>query len=130
MAVRIGTALVILLLVAGLCDPPELSSCGPFLPEAIFTLWRMPGNAAEEYAHGRLGILQPGFTRFYLVIAYRFLAGVGLNEAERKALFGAEPSSESSGTWLAERAKVAGAGPAPKIDVSSKFRSRVISIPT
>jgi len=122
MAIRIGTVLVLLLLAAGLCDPPELSSCGPFLPEAVFTLSRMPENAADEYAHGRLGILQPGFTRFYLVIAYRYLAGVGLNDAARKALFGAEPSPESSGTWLATRAKAAGAGPAPKIEVFKQIQ--------
>ncbi|HKW98245.1 MAG TPA: hypothetical protein VJN43_10965 [Bryobacteraceae bacterium] len=132
MALRTWRALLLLVLAASLCDPPELSSCGPFIPQAVFTPARMP-EATDAYAHGQLGVLQPGYTRIYLVIAYRYLAGIGLNDAERKALFGPGPQMESQWSaqqpaaverWLAARTKVAGAGPAPKIDVFRQIRKQ------
>ncbi|MCU1274164.1 MAG: hypothetical protein JWO48_1595 [Bryobacterales bacterium] len=116
-------ALIILMLVAALCNPPEISSCGPFLPEAVFTQWSRPEQASVGFARGRLGILQPAYARFYLVIAYRYLSGAGLNDAERIALFpAAEPANEIATVapdavqqWLTARSHVPDAGTAPKI---------------
>src|ERR1700730_14325573 len=117
-------ALIILMLLAALCNPPEISSCGPFLPEAVFTQWSRPEQASGGFARGRLGILQPAYARFYLVIAFRYLSGAGLNDAERTALFpvagpanqvasGAPPDAMEQ--WLTARSHVPNAGAAPRI---------------
>jgi len=126
MAIRISSALLLLILFAGLLsNPPDLSSCGPFLPSAAFTFWRMPENPAGRFARGQLGILQPRLPRFYLIIAYRYLIGVGLNAEERKALFGPEPAVQTpfsyqpegpQQVWLKERAHVTGTGAAPNVE--------------
>src|ERR1700730_16443242 len=116
-------ALIILMLVAALANPLEISSCGPFLPEAVFTQWSKPEQASGGFARGRLGILQPAYARFYLVIAYRYLSGAGLNDAERSALFpAAEPANQTASgvpldsmqQWLTARSKVPNAGAAPR----------------
>jgi hypothetical protein len=67
----------------------------------------------------QLGILQPSFPRFYLIIAYRYLTGVGLNAEERKTLFGQQPAVAASSAppnaveeWRKARARVAGSGAA------------------
>jgi hypothetical protein len=120
MAIRTVGAVVLLVLFAGLLsNPPDLSSCGPFLPSAAFTFWRMPEDAAGRFARGQLGILQPRFPRFYLIIAYRYLAGIGLNAEERKAIFGPGPANQSAfanqpqgplEAWRKERSRVVGKG--------------------
>jgi len=118
--------LVFALFAGILSNPPDLSSCGPFLPTAAFTFWRAPEDAAGRFARGQLGILQPSFPRFYLIIAYRYLTGVGLNAEERKAFFGPEPASPSSSAppepdavqaWLKARARVSGSGAPPNINL-------------
>jgi len=126
MAIRIRNLVLVFALFAGiLSNPPDLSSCGPFLPTAAFTFWRMPEDAAGRFARGQLGILQPRFPRFYLIIAYRYLTGVGLSAEERKALFGPEPASQSPYSyqpegalqgWLKSRVRVAGNGAPPNIN--------------
>ena len=126
MAIRFCSALLLLILFAGLLsNPPDLSSCGPFLPSAAFTFWRMPEDAAGRFAEGQLGILQPVLRRFYLIIAYRYLTGVGLNAEERKALFGPEPASQTPYSfrpddplqvWVKERARVTGKAAPPNIN--------------
>jgi hypothetical protein len=88
------TALVGVVFAGLLSNPPDLSSCGPFVPTAAFTFWRMPEDAAGRFARGELGIIQPRFPRFYLIIAYRYLAGIGLNAGERTALFGPQPAAQ------------------------------------
>ena len=120
MAVTFRNAALLLLLFAGLLsNPPDLSSCGPFVPTAAFSFWKMPEDAGG-FARGQIGILQPGFPRFYLIIAYRHLAGIGLNAEERAALFGPEPAYQTPysgqepdavGQWQQQRAGIAG-GPA------------------
>jgi hypothetical protein len=116
MGIRIRNVVLIFVLFAGiLSNPPDLSSCGPFLPTAAFTFWRSPEDASGRFARGQLGILQPSFPRFYLIVAYRYLTGVGLNAEERKALFGPEPASPSTPLppnaeqeWRTARTRVAG----------------------
>ena len=84
-----------------------------------------PEDAAGRFARGQLGILQPSFPRFYLIIAYRYLTGVGLNAEERKALFGPETASPSPffrqepnavQEWRNARARVTGGGAALNIN--------------
>jgi hypothetical protein len=124
---------IALLLVAGLLtSPTDLSSCGPFLLTAVFTLSRQPDKPDTSFAQGQLGILLPSYYRAYLAVAYRHLTGLGVNASERAAFFPAAPppgpptqwNREWSTSvpppvqeWLEARKKVAGA-PAPlKIDV-------------
>lgn len=122
MAIRVRNAALLLVLFAALLsNPQDLSSCGPFLPTAAFSFWKMPDDGPGRFARGQLGIVQPGFPRFYLIIAYRYLAGIGLNAEERAALFGPEPAyptpwvvqqPEAVDQWKKARAGVAG-GAAP-----------------
>ena len=121
MAINIRNALIVLLVFAGLLsNPPDLSSCGPFLPTAAFSFWRAPEDPAGRFARGRLGIVQRSFPRFYLVIAYRHLAGIGLNAAERTALFG--PETAPPGT-AAPRPDVAGAGFNSQVDAIQQWQN-------
>jgi len=123
MAVRLRNAALLLLLFAGLLsNPPDLSSCGPFLPTAAFSFWTVPEDAQGRFARGQLGIVQPGFPRFYLIIAYRYLAGIGLNAEEQAALFAPEvyqtpeaQQPEAVAAWKKARAKVAGDAAQPDI---------------
>jgi hypothetical protein len=80
-----------------LAVPAELPGCGPFLPEALFYLAGRP-EAPVEFARGQLGILQPRYEHLYQVIAYRYLSGVGLNDAEQKAVL---PPSQPAVDWPA-----------------------------
>src|SRR5690349_18480312 len=96
MAMRIcRTAFVGVIFAGLLSNPADLGSCGPFVPTAAFTFWKMPEDAAGRFARGELGIIQPRYPRFYLIIAYRYLAGIGLNAEERAALLGPKPASRS-----------------------------------
>lgn len=81
------TVLVFLLAVILVWLPvlPVLA-CGPFFRGAIFSYSRHPDFPLESFAAGNLGILQPTYARSYLVVAYRHLAGVGLDADEQEAV--------------------------------------------
>ena len=87
MALRLLIALLVLAV------PMELPGCGPFPHQALFSLTLQPEKPEEEFARGQLGVVQPNYARRYLVIAYRHLAGVGLNQQERWAAFPASPDA-------------------------------------
>jgi hypothetical protein len=89
-------ALRLLIAILILAVPLELPGCGPFLPESLFFAIRQP-EAPADFARGRLGILQPTYDRLYQVVAYRYLAGVGLNDAERQAVL--PPPDVSAPAW-------------------------------
>ncbi len=118
-----ATRILILLILAGvLIAPEDLSSCGPFLPEAVFTAKLEPLDTKRFFA-GHLDILQPRYRRIYLIVAYRYLAGTGLNPADQEALE-AQPASNDAWSgqdspavqsWLAARVQV-GAPPIEHID--------------
>jgi len=117
MALRIVIVLIILAI------PLELPGCGPFLPEAVFHSEGGP-DGSTAFNLGQLGILLPTYARHYQVIAYRFLSGEGLNEAEAQALSGGPRgailgflSDESSNPWLAARNKVPGVVPLQRLDL-------------
>ena len=59
-------------------------ACAPEFFRAVFTYARHPDLPRTEFVDGRLGVLQPTFARSYLVIAYRYLNGIGMNPAERE----------------------------------------------
>jgi hypothetical protein len=59
-------------------------ACAPDFWRAVFSYARHPDLPRTEFIYGRLGILQPTFARSYLVIAYRYLNGIGMNPGERE----------------------------------------------
>jgi hypothetical protein len=72
---RIATTVVLLFLLAA---PSDLSSCGPFIPSAVFTRVNIPENERDFFG-GQLGLLQPSYYRRYLAMAYRILDGIPLS---------------------------------------------------
>jgi hypothetical protein len=115
-------ALRILIVLLILAVPLELPGCGPFLPEALF---HFPGRpeAPKEFSRGQLGILRPSYERLYQVIAYRYMAGIGLNDAEVQSIAPgplepviSAPSDESRNPWLAARNQAPGVQPLKDID--------------
>jgi Tetratricopeptide repeat len=115
-------ALRLLIAVLILAVPVELPGCGPFLPEALFHMTGWP-EAPAEFAHGQLGILQPTYERLYQVIAYRYLSGVGLNDAERQAVLAAPQPMIYVGApatiqkpWLAARNNIPGVTPLRQLE--------------
>ncbi len=117
MALRI---LIVLLILAA---PLELPGCGPFLPEALFYLKTAP-ESPKDFASGQLGILLPTYERLYQVIAYRYLSGVGLNDAEQQAVLPPPPQPPSNqpaptatpNPWLEARNRVPSVKPLREID--------------
>src|SRR5579875_2452460 len=82
-----------------LANPSDLTSCGPFVPSAIFTRTTGPDDEQEFY-RGRLGILQPHYERRYLAVAYRLL---------RFDWRGSSPDVDQAvKDWLAARAAIPG----------------------
>lgn len=108
-------ALRLLIAVLILAVPVELPGCGPFLPEALFHLTGRP-EAPAEFARGQLGIVQPTYERLYQVIAYRYLSGVGLNDAERQAILPSPQPTVDTNPWLEARNQVPGITPLRQID--------------
>jgi hypothetical protein len=116
------------LLLALLCYTPQTQqACGPFSQEAIFTFSVHPDLPMEKYAAGQIGIIQPTYARSYLVVAYRYFAGLNFDQEEQKAVAsvwadrldnafheGEEPVTK---VWLDARSKVPGVAPGKEIDV-------------
>ncbi len=59
-------------------------ACAPDFFRAVFSYVRHPDLPRTEFIDGRLGVLQPTFARSYLVLAYRYLNGIGMNPRERE----------------------------------------------
>jgi hypothetical protein len=132
MAMNAARVIALLLIAGLLTSPTDLSSCGPFLLTAVFTLSRQPDQPDTSFAQGQLGILLPSYYRAYLTVAYRHLTGVGVSASERAAFFPPAPppgpppvwNREWSTSvpppvqeWLDARKKIPGAPPPLKIDV-------------
>ncbi len=112
---RGGAVLALALLLA---HPADLSSCGPFLPQAVFT-GSQPDNE-QAFFRGHLGILQPTYPRRYLAIAYRILSGHPLSEAQIASVsnldrYRISTADDELKQWLAARTQVPAAAPV-KID--------------
>ncbi len=110
---------VLLLLFLG--RPADISSCGPFLPVAIFTQPKGPDDERAFFA-GRLGILQPTYERRYLAMAYRMLNGEPLSEAQREAVtdltkYRVSDADARVNEWMTARKGVPGAGAIAAPDV-------------
>jgi hypothetical protein len=82
-------------------------------------------------AQGEIGVLQPGYARSYLFVAYRQLSGNGFNAEEQKALVALwkerleftwpDYDEEWPKPWITARQRVPGLGAAPKV---SAYRHR------
>ena len=58
-------------------------ACGPDFSPDIFVRPNRP-DLPKQYVQGSLGLLQPSFPRADLLVAYRYLSGGTLDEAEQK----------------------------------------------
>ena len=68
-------------------------ACGPdFFPDTFVRTSRP--DLPQQFVKGRLGLLQPGFARADLFVAYRYLTGGTLDGAEQKAWSPTYPLSE------------------------------------
>jgi hypothetical protein len=120
------TILILFVLAGVLAAPGDLSSCGPFLPETLFSTNRGPFDEAR-YFGGQLDIIGPRYNRIYLVVAYRYFAGIGLSEADQQALqakpsgsdFWNDQGSSAVQEWLKLRVTVG----APPIDHIEQFKT-------
>ena len=127
MAIRArAIPVVVLIFLALFHDPLTAAASGPFFPRAVFTYKVHPHFPLTQFARGELGILLPTYRPSYLYVAYRHLAGLGLDRDEERAVLAlwkealyVNPEPELSGTlkaWLEARSKVPGSGPPPEID--------------
>src|SRR6266404_6779920 len=64
--------------------PRRAQACGPFFTDAIFVYSKHPDLPFENFAVGKLGVLQTKWARSYLVAGYRNLAGNGLSTNEAR----------------------------------------------
>src|SRR6185295_14646845 len=118
---KIWQALVALTLITScLCMfPSRTSACGPFFTDALFVCTKHPDFPLEQFAGGKLGIVQPSWARSYLVVAYRTLAASPLSDRETSDMMGLwnnrlNLSNDSGGEsvpngWIDARKKVPGA---------------------
>src|SRR5262245_27147246 len=110
--------------------PPRTRACGPYFEEAIFTRPDRPDNPLAHFAQGKLGVVQPGYARSYLVVAYRYFVGVPLGAIEQQGAaalwderLNRTESTDDGGPrqWAEARKRVPAAPPAPEI--KTVFRS-------
>jgi hypothetical protein len=111
--------------------PWRTRACGPFFTDAIFVYTKHPDFPLENFAAGKLGVLQPSYARSYLVAAYRNLTGNSLSVAEAKGIralweerlgYGWEMHDEDwIKAWVEARKKVSGVAAPTEIKA---FRNR------
>jgi hypothetical protein len=65
---------------------PWAVACAPDYDKAVFVCWIHPDFPLTTYAAGDLGIIQVGWARSYLCVAYRYLTGQGLVRDERTSV--------------------------------------------
>ncbi|HVE57687.1 MAG TPA: hypothetical protein VNB22_12715, partial [Pyrinomonadaceae bacterium] len=94
--------------------------CGPSYITPLFEYEHAPENPYENFAAGKIGILQPSQRRIVLIAAYRYLNGGGFSDAEQKALvevwnaefnnqpYEEENISETVKKWVEKRRSVVG----------------------
>ena len=120
------------IIVSTLClFPSRTSACGPFFTDAFFVFTKHPDFPLEQFAGGKLGIVQPSWARSYLVVAYRVLSANSLSEREAKDMTSLWKDrlnlSDDSGSesvpksWTDTRKKVPGA---PEIAEVQVYRNR------
>ncbi len=93
---------------------PRAVGCGPENVEPVFVFTKSPDLPFEEFAQGKIGILQPTFGRKTLVIAYRYLNGGTFTADEQsglvEALKGKAPEADDGAAikaWITSRKEIA-----------------------
>ena len=66
------------------CRAAGLRACASFEP-TLFVSPYAPDTPLDRFAAGELGVLQPTWIRAYLVVSYRYLAGIPLGPDEQAA---------------------------------------------
>ena len=99
-------SLVLLGILASLAALPVIRACGPDGPSLAFSWENHPDLPLNDFAAGRLGILQPTYARTYLVVAYRYLTGAPLSRAERDGVLSLWNGRLQGGVQLPRPAKV------------------------
>ena len=109
--IRLIALILTLVLFAQTSLPAK--ACGPETIDPIFVFSNSPDLPFEEFAKGKVGILQSTFGRKTLVIAHRYLAGGTFTEDEQRglveALKGKAPEDEGDAAvklWIATRKEV------------------------
>lgn len=123
--------LIALCLALTLLHGTAALACGPFTLEAVFVHTVHPTYPLEQFAAGRIGVVQPSYARSYLYTAYRYLSRLSFSPSEQKALvalwnerlnFNSEGNPEEwSKVWLEARKRVPGVQDRDEIDV---YRAR------
>ena len=112
------TALLGTLLLAVPGDRSTAAACGWSSSVETFTQMH-PDLPFDAFAAGQLGLIQPGYARSYLVVAYRHLEGIGLDATEQRGaleLWGARlgqgtPREEADAPWRGAVQKTLGSDP-------------------
>src|SRR4051794_38517688 len=79
----LNAVVALTLITSTLClFPSRTNACGPFFTDAYFVFTKHPDFPLEQYAAGKLGIVQPSWARSYLVAAYRTLSASPLSDRE------------------------------------------------
>lgn len=136
-------ALIVLFALLFLIAPNTIFSCGPFFITAIFAFRERPDSRNEDFAEGKLGIVRPEFRQSYLVVAYRYLSGLKLDNMQQKAAqevwerkVGAEPPDLDAAiaAWDKARSNIPGVPAAPEISayaaVQDQSYSQYLNCPT
>lgn len=115
-----------------MCTPTTPArACAPDLAYSILVNGSHPDLPLKLYAAGNLGIVQPGWAKSYLVVAYRYLSLKPLTKTEQDSIInlwhyriknGSRFSSmgliDDRDAYLALRAKAIGADPKKNQDLS------------
>jgi hypothetical protein len=120
-AAAVAVAMTILVLV------PAAGGSGFHPPMASFTSRYEPGLLLDQFAAGRLGLIEPSWETTYLYVAYRYLAGPGFDADEQKVLlsfWNAKPDFQPhlgpESDWLVARSKIPGAADIRTLDLFAR----------
>jgi hypothetical protein len=81
-----ASALTLILIMLFVSTNSLVFACGPDYDKALFVSWIHPDLPLKTYAAGNLGILQSGWARSYLCVAYRYLTGQALLKDEQASI--------------------------------------------
>jgi hypothetical protein len=102
-----------MVILAGVLVCTSASGSGVHIPTAVFVADQQPEPPLDNFAAGRLGVIQPTWETTYLYAGYRYLAGIGLDPEEQKVLLTVwdepswpQPDLQPQADWIAARAKI------------------------
>jgi len=118
-----------------MCTPaPPARACAPDLDYSILVNGSHPDLPLKLFAAGNLGIVQPGWAKSYLIVAYRYLNYKPLSKIEQESIVNLWHSRIKGGSrytamdlidereaYLALRSKAIGSDPKKNSDLSWKM---------